>query len=148
MTVEASININKNKTIVWNAITDIRHAAEIISGIEKIEIISLSVNGLVGLKWNESRMYFGKPVAVEKCIIEAVENEYYKTKAEMDGFTFFTTTSILENEKFTEVISTHETQAMGMLAKIKSLPMFFFKGILKKAILKDLHDVKKAVEQS
>ena len=39
MTVEAQITINSDKAAVWTAITNIRDAAEIISGVEKIEII-------------------------------------------------------------------------------------------------------------
>jgi carbon monoxide dehydrogenase subunit G len=54
MIVEAQVTINGSKTAVWAAITDIENAAEIISGIEKIEILAKPANGLVGLKWAET----------------------------------------------------------------------------------------------
>ena len=61
MTVEEQIIINRNKTAVWTAITDIRHAAKSLIGIEKKLRFSTNLkNGLVGLKWRETRMYFGK----------------------------------------------------------------------------------------
>jgi hypothetical protein len=146
MKVEAQININATNPEVWNVITNIQNAAEIISGVEKIEILNKPANGLVGLKWQETRMYFGKPTAIDKWITEAVENKFYKTRAEMDGFIFLTTMAISNNGNNISLTSTHETQSQGLIAKIKSLPMIFFKGILRKAILKDLNDIKSVVE--
>lgn len=146
MKVEVQIDINASKSEVWKAITNIQNASEIISGVEKIEILNKPENGLVGLKWKETRMYFGKPSAIDKWITEAVENKFYKTRSEMDGFIFVTTMSISDGGNKISLTSTHETQSQGIIAKIKSVPMIFFKGILRKAILKDLNDIKFAVE--
>lgn len=44
-----------------------------------------TASGLVGLKWRETRMLFGKEATAEKWITDAVENECYKTRAESDG---------------------------------------------------------------
>jgi hypothetical protein len=147
MTVEAQITINRNQAAVWSVITNIRDAAKIISQIETIEILHEPLNGLVGLKWRETRMYFGKPSAIDKWITDVVENKSYQTRAEMDGFIFLTTMTLTEHDDNIILTSTHETQAQGILAKIKSLPMIFFRGMLKKNILQDLVDVKAAVEQ-
>src|SRR5689334_18250862 len=146
MTVQADISINGNKKDVWSTITDIRSADKIINGIEKTEVLNEPAKGLVGLKWLETRMYFGKPATVEKIITEAVENEFYKTKTEVDGFLFLTTMAVAENGEGTRLTSSHETRPQGFFAKIKSLPMIFFRGMLRKAILKDLADIKSAVE--
>ena len=146
MTVEAQITINKNKADVWTAITNISNAADIIGGVEKIEILNEPASGYVGLKWRETRMYFGKPSAIDKWITDAVENKFYKTRAEMDGFIFLTTMTISESGDNVILTSSHETKSQGFIAKIKSLPMIFFKGMLKKAILQDLNDIKTAVE--
>ena len=146
MIVEAQITINGTKTSVWTAITNIRDAAKIISGIEKIEVLNEPVNELVGLKWRETRMYFGKPSAIDKWITEAVENKFYKDRADMDGFIFITTMTISENGDSIRLTSSHETKSQGVIAKIKSLPMIFFRGMLKKAIQQDLNDIKTAVE--
>ncbi len=146
MKVEAHITIGGNKTEVWAAITHIKNFQKIISGVEKIEILNEPANGLVGLKWRETRMYFGKPASIDKWITDAVENEFYKTRAEMDGFIFITTMTVSGNGNNTIVTSTHETKSKGIVAKLKSLPMFFFRGMLKKAILQDLNEIKIAVE--
>lgn len=146
MRVEAQITIKGNKTSIWSVITNIRGTAEIISGVKEIEILNEPANVLVGLKWRETRMYFGRPTAIDKWITDAIENEFYKTRAEMDGFIFSNTMSLSDSGDNIILTSSHETKSQGIIAKIKSLPMIFFRGMLKKAILQDLNDIKSAVE--
>src|SRR3954467_11861400 len=95
MIVEAQVTINGSKAAIWAAITNIENASETISGIEAIEVLEKPANGLVGLKWRETRMLFGKSATAEKWITDAAENEFYKTRAESDGFVFLSTTSAL-----------------------------------------------------
>ena len=147
MIVEAQVTINGSKEAVWAAITNIEHAAEIVSGIEKIEILEKPANGLVGLKWAETRLLFDKPATVEKWITDAVENEFFKTKAEDGGFVFLTTNRISESSYGVRLTGSHDTQPQGFLSKLQSIPMVLFKGVIKKAILQDLNDIKSAVEQ-
>jgi len=92
-------------------------------------------------------MYFGKPASIDKWITDTSVNKFYKTRAESDGFVFITTMSISESDKGIILTSTHETKTIGFVAKLKSLPMIFFKGMLKKAILSDLNDYKTAIEK-
>src|SRR5262245_30304156 len=96
MFVEEQVTINGSKAAVWAVITDIDKAADIMSGVEKIEILEEPADGLVGLKWRETRLLFGKPASAEKWITEVVENEFYKTRAEDLGFVFLTTMRISE----------------------------------------------------
>jgi hypothetical protein len=147
MLVEAQVTINGSKAAIWAAITNIENAAKTMSGIEKIEVLEKPVNRLVGLRWRETRMLFGKPATVEKWITEAVENEFLKTRAEDSGFVFLTTMSISESSGGMTLTSSHETKPQGIVARLKSLPMVLFKGVIKKAILQDLNDIKSAVEQ-
>ena|SRR5207244_4090187 len=146
MIVEAQVTINGSKAAIWAAITNIENASETISGIENIEVVEKPANGLVGLKWRETRMLFGKPTGVDKWITDAAENEFYKTRAEDGGFVFLTTMSISESTGMT-LTSSHETKPQGIVARLKSTPMFLFKGMIRKAILQDLNDIKAAVEQ-
>lgn len=146
MFVEAQVPINGSRAAVWAAITNIEKASEFISGIMKIEILQKPASGLVGLKWRETRMLFGKPTGVDKWITEAVENEFYKTSAEDSGFVFDTTMRISEGSGGMTLISSHETRPQGFAARIKALPMFLFKGVIRKAIMQDLNDIKAAVE--
>ena len=147
MIVEAQVTINGSKAAIWAAITNIENAAEIISGIEKIEVVEKPASGLVGLRWRETRMYFGKPATVEKWITDVAENEFYKTRAESDGFVFLTTNRISESSGGVTLTSSHDSRPQGIVAKLKATPMFLFKGVIKTALLQDLNDIKAAVEQ-
>jgi hypothetical protein len=148
MLVEAQVTINGSKAAIWAAITDIENAAKTISGIENIEVVEKPANGLVGLKWRETRMLFGKPATAEKWITDAAENEFYKTRAESDGFVFLSTMSISESSGGVTLTSSHDSKPQSIVAKLMSLPMgLLFKGVAKKALLQDLNDIKAAVEQ-
>lgn len=148
MIVEAQVTINGSKAAIWAAITNIEHASEIISGIEKIEIVEEPASGLVGLKWRETRILFGSAATVEKWITDAAENQFYATRAEDGGFVFLTTMRISQSNGGMTLTSSHETKPQGFVAKLKSTPMFLFKGVIKKAILQDLNDIKSAVEKT
>ena len=148
MLVEAQVTINGSRAATWAAITNIENASETISGIENIEVLEKPANGLVGLKWRETRMLFNEPTTVEKWITEAVENEFYTTRAESDGFVFLSTISISESSGGITLISSHDFKPQGIVAKLQSIPMgLLFKGVAKKALLQDLNDVKSAVER-
>lgn len=147
MVVEAQVTINASKAAVWAEITDIENASETISGIEKIDVVARPANGLVGLRWRETRMYFGKPATVEKHVTDAAENEFYKTRAESDGFVFLSTMRISESSGGVTLTSSHDSKPQGIAARLKSIPMPLFKRMVKKALLQDLHDIKSAIER-
>ena len=148
MLVEAQVTIKGSKPAVWAAITDIENAAKIIRGIERIEVVDRPATGLVGLKWRETRMLFGKAATVEKWITAAAENEFYETRAESDGFVFVTTMRISASGGGITLISSHDSEPQSTLKKLLSVPMgFLLKGVAKKAIMQDLNDIKSAVER-
>ena len=101
----------------------------------------------MGLKWRETRMLYGKPATVEKWITDAVENVHYTTRAEDSGFVFISITRISERSGGITLTSSHETIPQGIVAKLQSLPMILFKGVVKKTLLQDLNDIKSSVEQ-
>ena len=148
MIVEAQVTINGSKAAVWAAITDIENASGTISGIEQIEVLEKPANGLVGLKWRETRKLFGKSASVDKWITDAAEGEFYKTKAEDGGFVYVTTKSISESIGGMTLTETHESRPRGFAAKAMSIPMgLLLKGVVRKYLLQDLNDIKAAVER-
>jgi hypothetical protein len=148
MIVEAQVTINGSKAAIWAAITNIEDACDTISGIENIEVVETPADGLVGLKWRETRMFFGKPATAEKWITDAAENEFYKTRAEDGGFIFISTMSMSESGGGIRLTSVHESLPQSVVAKILSIPMgILSKGVAKKALLQDLNDIKSAVER-
>ena len=148
MIVEAQVTINGSKAAIWAAITNIENASETISGIENIEVLERPANGLVGLRWRETRTLFGKPATAEKWITDAAENEFYTTRAEDRGFVFSSTISISESSGGIMLTSSHDSKPQGIVARIMSIPMgLLFKGVARKALLQDLNDIKSAVER-
>lgn len=148
MLVEARVTINGSRAAIWAAITDIENAPEIVSGIERIEVLEKPAHGLVGLKWRETRMLFGKPATADKWITDAADNEFYRTRAESDGFVFLSTMSISDGSGGMTLTSSHDSRPQSIVARFMSIPMgLLFKGVAKKAILQDLNDIKSAVER-
>jgi hypothetical protein len=147
MIVDAHVTIDGSKEAVWAAITDIENAPETIRGIEHVEVLERPAGGLVGLRWRETRLLFGKPATAEKRVTDAAENGFYKTRAEDSGFVFLSTMTLSENGSGgITLTSSHETRPQGLVARLKAIPMFLFKGVVKRAILQDLGDIKSAVE--
>src|SRR6476659_281779 len=118
MLVEAQVTINGSKAATWAAITNIENASEIINGIENIEVLEKPANGLVRLRWRETRMLFGKPATVEKWITDAAENEIYTTRAEDNGFVFVSTMRLSESSGGMTLTSSHETKSQGIVARV------------------------------
>lgn len=149
MHVQVEVSIKASKSAIWALISDIENAANIIRGIEKIEIVNKPVNGLIGLRWRETRILFGKPATAEKWITDAVENDYYQTRAESDGFVFLSTTRIVEEQGVMHLISVHDSLPQTWQTKLMVIPMLlFFKGVAKKALMQDLVDIQSALEQT
>ncbi|MCB1050279.1 MAG: SRPBCC family protein [Acidobacteria bacterium] len=149
MIVTVSVAIQGTADAVWSAITDLQHAAQFMSGIEQIEMLEQPPSGWVGLRWNETRILFDKPATVEKWITQATENVSYQTQAESNGFIFVTTKKIEAGENGVILSESHESKPQSLLAYLQAIMMgLFFRGVLKKAILQDLNDIKAAVEKS
>src|SRR5258705_9618841 len=135
MIVEAQVTINGSKAAIWAAITNIANASQTISGIQSIEVLDQPANGLVGLKWRETRMLFGKPATAEKWITDARENEFYKTRTESDGFVLLCTKRISESGGGITLTESHESRPQGIVAKRQPIPMgLLFTGVIKKAL--------------
>ena len=75
MKVDAEVHVRAARAAAWAVVADIARGAEVCKGIEKIEILERPATGLVGLKWRETRMLFGKPASADKWITDAVEGE-------------------------------------------------------------------------
>lgn len=149
MIVDAQITINGGRAAVWNVMTDFESATKFIKGIIGIEIIEKPATDLVGLRWRETRMLFGKPATVGKWITDAIEGEFFTTRAESDGYIFLSTTSIAENGNGAVTLTTsHDSLPQTFAAKLSAPMMLLFKGVARKALLQDLQDIKAAVERT
>ena len=149
MKMEAEVSIKSPRAEVWKVITDIDHAAERISGIIELEVLERPAEGLVGLKWRETREMFGKTATEEMWITEAVENGFYKTRAESHGSVYTAILAVSDEADGTLLRMSFDAQPQTMGAKVLSFLLgFMFKGATRKAIQQDPEDIKAAVEAS
>jgi carbon monoxide dehydrogenase subunit G len=149
MIVTVEIAINKPKESVWNAITDIENCQSMISSIIKINVLHKPSAGLIGLKWEETREMFGKEAMETMWITDSVVNEYYCTRAESHGSVYITRLSLKDSGDTTLLTMSFNAIAQTGIAKILSLLMGpLIRKSIKKALIKDLQDIKAFVEKN
>ena len=147
MELSVQIEINAPRSKVWSLITDIENSVNVIEGLSKVEVLEKPENGLIGLKWRETRMMFGKEATEVMWITGAAENESYETRAESHGAVYETKTMVQDagNGCMLSMRFRGTPQTLG--AKLMWLFMgFMFKSSTRKALLQDLNDIKLAAE--
>ena len=149
MALEVEVTIEGPKEDVWNVITDIENAPDAITGIEKIEILEKPSDGLVGLKWQETRTLFGRTATEIMWITDVVENEMYKTRAESHGAVYITSLVISDQDAKTRLTMEFDAAPQTLSAKVMAaITSIFFNKATKNALMQDLIDIKAAVEQT
>ena len=147
--MSTSIEIFKPKDAVWPAITDIGESSKMISSIMKIEILDKPKTGIVGLKWRETRIMFGKEATEVMWVTDSVENEYYCTRAESHGSVYISRLSLIESKGVSTLTMSFAGEPQTFIAKLLSAIMSkFMKNSMVKELKKDLNDIKNHVEQS
>jgi carbon monoxide dehydrogenase subunit G len=149
MNIDIEVTINSSKEKVWNVITDIENSVNVISGIEKIDILEKPDQELSGLKWKETRTIFGKTATEVMWITDVKDNESYMTRAESHGQIYITKLSVSEKNGQTRLSMSFNSEPQSFGAKLMSgIMSLFFKGATKKALEKDLNDIKATLEKS
>jgi hypothetical protein len=147
MNAFVEVEINGTKEAIWNVISDIENSQKNIRGIQKIEILEQASEGILGLKWRETRIMFGKEATEDMWISHAEANSYYKTRAESHGAVYITTMRIEEKKASCILSMAFESESLSFMAKIMNV---IFGGMMKKstekALLEDLNDIKSVVE--
>ena len=148
MKVTLDIHINGPKEAVWKVISNIENSVNTLEGIEKIEILNKPDKGIVGLKWIETRTLFGKTATETMWITEAEENSFYRTRAESHGAIYITELRISEQNDGSLLTMEFGSTLVSFGAKLMNVLFgFMFRNATKKALAKDLEDIKAAVEK-
>ena len=148
MTIAVSEEINAPRERIWDLITDIDSWADTISGIVSIEVINRPEAGVVGLKWREKRVLFGKE-AVETMWISAAEpNRWYETTAENHGAIYSTRMSLSESNDKVVLTMAFSAKPTTIAARLMSVMSFMFNGTMRKMLQKDLADIRRAAENT
>jgi len=147
MKVAASVKVNGSKEAIWKVISDIENSVNTISGIVNVQIIDPPGENLVGLKWKETRIMFGKEAVETMWITHGQENVYYQTRAESHGAIYLSRMAIEEEDDHCVLTMSFKSEGVGFFGKLMSK---LLSGMMKKSMIKaiqeDLDDIKKAVE--
>ena len=147
MELSVSVEIEKPLDDVWKAIIDFKNCPNYIESIVNIEVIDEPKDTLIGFKWKETRVMFGKEAIETMWITDYAENEYYQTRAESHGSIYISRLSIEPVENHTKLTMSFSAEAQTFFVKLISWCMgFIVKGSMKKALIKDLNDIKSYVE--
>lgn len=147
MKIEVNEHINAPVEKVFAVFADIENAAQHISGIEKIEIVSDTKYGK-GTQWRETRTMFGQKATEEMTITEFVEEKYYLVEAESHGTHYKTTFTFTQKEQGTDVMMIFEGIPLTTTSKIMNMFSFIMTGATKKALHQDMVDLKRVCENS
>lgn len=147
MIIEVQETIQGSKDRVWPIITDIENSPNVISGIDEVEILEKPAQGLVGLKWRETRTLFGKTAIETMWITDVADHESYATRAESHGAVYTTHITISEQNNDTVLTMTFGAAPQTLGAKIMYATLGrMFKNATIKALQQDLVDIKAVVE--
>jgi carbon monoxide dehydrogenase subunit G len=132
---------------VWGALTDIQGWERILSGVERIEVLSSGGFG-VGTRWRETRRMLGKHATEEMYVTACEPPERYVVEADSQGTHYVSEFRLLPaGQDSTTVRITFGAKPpggfTGLLAKILG-------GLgaraVRNAVTRDLDDVAAAVE--
>ena len=146
MSVTVTEKIQAPRERVWEIITDIEHAAETISAITDLTVLERPAAGLIGLKWTETRMMFGREARETMWISAAEENQWYETTAASHGAIYKSRLEIRDIGDGVELSMSFDATPTSLFARIMSVASFLFNGTIKKAFRQDLQDIKRLAE--
>lgn len=102
-TVHVQREIHAGPHAVWRVITDLDRAADVLSGVVKIERLE-GVGYDVGVRWRETRRMFGKEVT-EEMWVSAVDEPRSTTVSSESAGTVYTSVFTCEPSELGTVLS-------------------------------------------
>ena len=146
MAITVSETIAAPRERVWEIVTDYHNWQERITGIREVEILAPPKDGLVGLKWKETREFFGKEATEIMWVTAAEPGHWYEVRAESHGAIYTTRVSLASLADGTTLTFQFSAKPTTFGARIMSLMSFMFNGAIRKAFKEDLGDIRAAAE--
>ena len=130
--------INAPTDVVFKTVADINQFSQAIPHIIKVEILS-DVKSGVGTRFRETRLMKGKEATTELEVTEYTENDRIRIVADSHGTVWDTLFTVKAKDEQTLLTMIMDARAYKLLPKLIN-PMV--KGVIKKAIAKDMDAVK------
>lgn len=131
--------------VVFARAADFEHAADFISGITKVEMVTDGPVG-VGTRFKETRVMFGKEHAEEMEVVDFEPPRRYALQAHNCGCRYHTEFRFTPKGGGTEIEMTFDATPLTFVARIMSFMMRFMMKSCVKMVEKDLADLKQAIE--
>lgn len=138
-------NINASPDHVFEVFSDLRGAADRISAIKRMEVLTDGPVG-VGTRFRETRIMFKREATEEMEVTTFVPGHHYTLHCESCGSTFDTVFRFTPDGSATRVDVEFQCRTVSFFAKIMSPLSSLMMGWCMKAFDKDLEELKKAIE--
>jgi len=148
MNVSVTTHVNAPRDQVWNAMCDLEHAAERISAIKKLEVVTDGPVG-IGTRFRETRIMFKREATEEMTITEWNPPSSYTVEANSCGAHFKTVISCEPAPQGgTNLTMATFVKPISFMAKLMTPLSKLMAGSFAKACKQDLDDIKRAVENA
>jgi hypothetical protein len=144
--IQVAKQVNAPSDITFAVFSDITKAQERITGITKVEILS-DVNQGIGTRWRETRIMFGKEATEEMEISALQPNQSYDVVAESHGTKYHTRYTFAEQQGGTRVEMIFSGKPTTLTGQLMSVLTFLFAGATRKALEKDMDELKAVAEK-
>lgn len=147
MKITDTIEIAAPRAQVFSLFADIPNAANHISAIDSIEILKGEGQPVGdGFSWRETRTMMGKQATEDMWIVNFRADASYAVEAESRGVHYRTDIVFESSGEGTTVTQTFTAKPVSVTAKLLTPISWLFKIPTKKALRKDLEELKSKLE--
>ena len=146
--LDVSREVSVPANAVWTIMTDLENAADTISAIQSIEILSEPQAFDVGTRWRETRTMFGRQATEEMWVTNVDPGTSYVVEAESNGARYTTIMKVVGTGEHSSRISMNfGAEPTGTMAKVMGATVGkLFENATRKALAQDLDDIAAAAE--
>lgn len=133
---------------VWEALTDIEGSPRVISGIERVEMLSEGSFG-VGTRWRETRRIFGKEATEEMWVTASEPPKRYVVESDSRGVHYtseFALSPEADGATTVRLVFGSETEKKSLSGTMGKFLGGIGSKAVAKALTKDLDDISASVE--
>jgi carbon monoxide dehydrogenase subunit G len=146
--MDVSREVSASADVVWTIMTDLENAADTISAIQSVVILSEPQGFNVGTTWRETRTMFGKQATEEMSVTQVDPGISYVVEAENHGARYTTIMKVVATGEGSSKISmSFDAEPTGTMAKVMGATVGkLFENATEKALAQDLDDIAAAAE--
>ena len=146
MKVQASVVIDAEPPAVFAVFSDLDAVEANITGITKVDLLAGPAKMAEGTKWRETRTMFGQEATEVMWVTHIQQNASYVVEAESRGMHYRSEYLFTPEGSSTRVDMTFEGEPLTFGARLGSVFAKLFAGATKKALHKDMLELKRVCE--